>query len=267
MSEDVLPVSLPASLRAEVRDDVAVLWLARPEKRNAINDATVLGIEAFFTLLPGGVNAVVLAAEGEHFCAGLDLAELTERSTVEGVQHSMMWHRAFERVEFGRVPVVSVLQGAVVGGGLELACATHIRVAETSAYYALPEGQRGIFVGGGASVRVPRLIGAARMADMMLTGRVYTAEEGQAVGLSQYLVGSGEGLDRALELARRIAANAPITNFAVLHALPRIAEANPREGFLLESLMAAVAQGSDEAKQRLRAFLDGRAKKVTEFHS
>jgi enoyl-CoA hydratase/carnithine racemase len=178
----------------------------------------------------------------------------------------MMWHRAFERVEFGRVPVVSVLQGAVVGGGLELACATHIRVAETSAYFALPEGQRGIFVGGGASVRVPRLIGAARMADMMLTGRVYTAEEGYAAGLTQYLVGPGEGLDRALELARRIAANAPITNFAVLHALPRIAEANPREGFLLESLMAAVAQGSDEAKQRLREFLAGRAKKVTEFH-
>jgi (methylthio)acryloyl-CoA hydratase len=265
VSDDVLPVSLPASLRAEVRDDVAVLWLARPAKRNAINDATVLGIEAFFMNLPDGVNAVVLAAQGEHFCAGLDLAELTERSTVEGVQHSMMWHRAFERVEFGRVPVVSVLQGAVVGGGLELACATHIRVAETSAYFALPEGQRGIFVGGGASVRVPRLMGAARMADMMLTGRVYTAEEGYAAGLTQYLVGPGEGLDKALELAGRIAANAPITNFAVLHALPRIAEANPREGFLLESLMAAVAQGSDEAKERLREFLAGRAKKVTEF--
>ena len=146
-------MSLPPSLRAEVRDDVAVLWLARPEKRNALNDATVLGIEAFFTSLPAGVQAVVLAAEGDHFCAGLDLAELTERSTVEGVQHSMMWHRAFERVEFGPVPVVSVLQGAVVGGGLELACATHIRVAETTAYFALPEGQRGIFVGGGASVR------------------------------------------------------------------------------------------------------------------
>jgi len=260
-------MSLPPSLRAEVRDDVAVLWLARPEKRNALNDATVLGIEAFFTSLPADVQAVVLAAEGDHFCAGLDLAELTERSTVEGVEHSMMWHRAFERVEFGRVPVVSVLQGAVVGGGLELACATHIRIAETSAYFALPEGQRGIFVGGGASVRVPRLIGAARMADMMLTGRVYTAEEGYAAGLTQYLVGPGEGLGRALELGRRIAANAPITNFAVMHALPRIAEANPREGFLLESLMAAVAQGSDEAKQRLHEFLAGRAKKVTEFSS
>ena len=88
-----------------------------------------------------------------------------------------MWHRAFDHLQFGRVPVVAVLHGAVVGGGLELACAAHVRVAETSTFYALPEGQRGIFVGGGASVRVPRLIGAHRMADMMLTGRVYSAEE------------------------------------------------------------------------------------------
>lgn len=177
----------------------------------------------------------------------------------------MMRHRAFERMEFGRVPVIAVLKGAVVGGGLELACAAHIRVAETSAYYALPEGQRGTFVGGGASVQVPRLIGVARMADMMLTGRVYDAEEGQAVGLSHYLVSSGDGLEPALELARRVAENSPITNFAVLQALPRIAEANPRAGFLLESLMAAVAQGSDEAKDRVRAFLDAHAKKVTKF--
>jgi enoyl-CoA hydratase/carnithine racemase len=176
-----------------------------------------------------------------------------------------MWHRAFERVEFGRVPVVAVLKGAVVGGGLELACAAHVRVAERNAYYALPEGQRGIFVGGGASVRVPRLIGTARMADMMLTGRVYDAEAGYHLGLSQYLVGDGEGLAKGLELARKIAMNAPITNFAVIHALPRIAEASPQEGFMMEALMAAVAQGSDEAKERLRAFLEKRAKKVTEF--
>jgi len=177
----------------------------------------------------------------------------------------MMWHRVFEQIELGRVPVVAVLKGAVVGGGIELAAAAHIRVAERSAYYALPEGQRGIFVGGGAAVRVPRLIGTARMADMMLTGRVYGAEEGQALGISHYLVDNGQGLGKALELAGKIAANSPVTNFAVIHALPRIAEANPREGFLMEALMAAIAQGSDEAKERLRAFLEKRAKKVTEF--
>ena len=256
---------LPSSLQTERRGEIAILRLARPEKRNALNDPTVEGIGSFFASLAADAKAVVLDAVGDNFSAGLDLSELSERSTVEGVAHAMMWHRVFEQIELGRVPVVAVLKGAVVGGGLELAAAAHIRVAERSAYYALPEGQRGIFVGGGASVRVPRLIGAARMADMMLTGRVYGAEEGQALGLSHYLVEAGQGLTRALELAGKIALNAPITNFAVIHALPRIAEANPREGFMLEALMAAVAQGSDEAKDRLRAFLEKRAKKVTEF--
>ena len=78
-----------------------------------------------------------------------------------------MWHRVFDRIQYSRVPVIAALRGAVIGGGLELACAAHIRVAEPSAYFALPEGQRGIFVGGGGSVRIPRLIGVARMADMM----------------------------------------------------------------------------------------------------
>jgi enoyl-CoA hydratase/carnithine racemase len=255
-------VPLPSSLRVELHGDVAVLRLSRVAKRNALNDATVLGLEAFFSPPPAGVGAVVLDAEGEHFSAGLDLSELTERDAFGGLEHSMMWHRAFERLEGGRVPVISVLKGAVVGGGLELASATHIRVAEPTTFYALPEGQHGLFVGGGASVRVPRLIGVHRMADMMLTGRVLSAEEGQDLGLSHYLVGAGEGLTRALELAKKVASNAPTTNFAVLQALPRIAQANPAEGYLLESLMAAVAGSSRDAKARMSAFLEGRASKV-----
>ena len=89
----------------------------------------------------------------------------------------------------------------MIGGGLELACAAHIRVAEPSAYFALPEGQRGIFVGGGGSVRLPRLIGVARMTDMMLTGRVYSATEGASYGFAQYLTEEGGALAKAMELA------------------------------------------------------------------
>jgi (methylthio)acryloyl-CoA hydratase len=251
-----------ASLDIATDDGIAVLTLSRPAKRNALDDATMLAVEAFFAVPPSGVRAAVLAAEGEHFSAGLDLAELTERSTAEALEHSLMWHRIIDRVEGGPLPVVAALKGAVIGGGLELACAAHIRVAETSAFYALPEGKRGLFVGGGGSVRIARLIGAHRMADMMLTGRVHGAEEGHAIGLSQYLVADGTGLDVAIGLARKIAANAPLTNFAVLNALPRIAEAAPAEGYLLESLMAAVAAGSEDAKVRMREFLAGRAEKV-----
>ncbi|HVO48145.1 MAG TPA: crotonase/enoyl-CoA hydratase family protein [Steroidobacteraceae bacterium] len=257
--------ALPPSVKIALRgaDDVLLVTLARPHKRNALDDATVLGLAALLDALPSTVRVLVIEGEGEHFSAGLDLSELSERDTVAGVAHSRRWHRIFEDLEFGRVPVIAVLKGAVIGGGLELACAAHLRVAESSAYYALPEGQRGIFVGGGGSVRLPRLIGVSRMADMMLTGRVHDAQAGQAMGISHYLVGPGEGLTKALELAGKVSANAPMTNFAVLQALPRIAQSDPSAGYLTESLMAAIAQGDEEAKRRIRDFLAKRAGKVT----
>ena len=104
----------------------------------------------------------------------------------------------------GRVPVIAALHGAVVGGGLELASACHIRVADSSTFYALPEGSRGIFVGGGGSVRIPRLIGTARMTDMMLTGRVFDADQGERYGAVNYRVADGAGLAKGIELARKI---------------------------------------------------------------
>jgi len=263
-----LAASLPPSVKvalaqgADASSKVLVVQLARAQKRNALDDITVLALAAVFDSLPPGVGAVVLEGEGEHFSAGLDLSELSERDIVGGIAHSRLWHRIFENIQFGRVPVVAVLKGAVIGGGLELASTAHIRVAEVSAFYALPEGQRGIFVGGGGSVRLPQLIGVSRMMDMMLTGRVYDAQAGQEMGLSHYLVEAGKGLEKALELARRICANVPTTNFAVMHALPRIAASDPAAGYLTESLMAAIAQGDEEAKRRIRDFLAKRAGKV-----
>jgi (methylthio)acryloyl-CoA hydratase len=253
---------LPLSLRFESRGDIGILGLARPHKRNALDDDTVAGLEQFFSAIPDGIKAVVLHGEGEHFCAGLDLSELSERDVAAGVAHSRTWHRAFDLIEFGRVPVVAVLHGAVVGGGLELAAACHVRVAERSAYYGLPEGSRGIFLGGGGSVRLPRLIGTARVMDMMLTGRTYGADDGAALGFSQYLAEAGTGLAKGIELAGRIASNAPMTNFAVMHVLPHNAEQDRASGLLMESLMAAIAQGDAEAKRRLRDFLEKRAPKT-----
>jgi enoyl-CoA hydratase/carnithine racemase len=249
-------------LQVSVNGLVAHVRLNRPAKRNAISDSLIQQLHTCFVNLPDSVRAAVVSGEGDHFCAGLDLSELVERDIGSGVLHSRMWHAAFDAIQFGRVPVVAVLHGAVVGGGLELASACHLRVAEASTYYGLPEGQRGIFVGGGGSVRIPRLMGVARMTDLMLTGRVYDAEEGRLAGLAQYLVPDGEGLAKGLALAERIATNAPMSNYAVMHALPRIADQSQSEGQLTESLMAAVAESTPDAQSRLRAFLEGRAGKV-----
>lgn len=252
---------LTVSLRGE-QSEVAIVTLNRPTKRNALNDGLILAIRDAFQNLPQSVRAAVVDGTGEHFCAGLDLSELSERDASDGVFHSRMWHAALDCVEKGSVPVVAALHGAVVGGGLELASACHIRVADETTFYALPEGTRGIFVGGGGAVRVPKLIGAARMTDMMLTGRVYNAVDGERIGLSQYVVPTGTALDKAIELATRIAGNARMTNFALMHALPRIAEQPADHGLFTEALMASIAQSAPEAKARVRAFLEGKAAKV-----
>jgi len=242
--------------------EVLHIRLNRPTKRNSISDELLAQLHTVFVNMPKAIKAAIVSGEGQHFCAGLDLSEVSERNVFEGMQHSRSWHACFDAIQFGPVPVVAVLHGATVGGGLELASSAHLRVAEDSSFYGLPEGTRGIFVGGGGSVRISRLIGVSRMTDMMLTGRVFDADEGQTMGLSNYRVADGQGVAKALELATRIATNAPLSNYAITQALPRIADLSASDGLFLESLISSIAQGDEAAKQRVRAFLEGRANKV-----
>ena len=256
------PLSSLSMLQLQQAGPVLHVRLNRPHKRNSISDELLVQLHTVFLQMPGSFRVVVISGEGEHFCAGLDLSEVAERTVAEGMQHSRAWHACFDAIQFGPVPVIAVLHGAVVGGGLELASAAHLRVAESTSFYGLPEGTRGIFVGGGGSVRISRLLGTSRMGDMMLTGRVFDADEGQVLGLSNYLVTAGQGLTKALALALKIAANAPLSNYAITQALPRIADLPASDGLFMESLMSSIAQGDDAAKERVRAFLEKRAHKV-----
>lgn len=245
-----------------LKGPVAVLELNRPAKRNAMSLALVQALDRCLAELPASVKVVILAAQGEHFSAGLDLSEVPDMSAAQGVHHSRAWYQVFERLQFGRVPVIAVLHGAVVGGGLELAACAHVRVADATAYFGLPEGQRGIFLGGGGSVRVSKLIGFSRVTEMMLTGRVYNADEAFRIGLTHHAVPPGQGMAKAWELAERIAGNAEMSNFAIMHALPLIAEQPMAHGLMTEALMAAITQSEPDAKQRVEAFLAKRAHKV-----
>ena len=257
------PVALPSCVQVDMRDTIAVVTLNRPQKRNSLSDELVLGLQTFFSSIPSQVQAVVMNGAGENFCAGLDLNELKESSVTESFETSKIGQRLNDTVQYCKVPVVAVLHGAVIGGGLELAAAAHVRVAESSAYYALPEGTRGIFLGSGGTVRLPRLIGTSAVMEMMLTGRVYDAQEAhQLLRLTHYLVEPGEGLQRGIELAQKIASNAPLANFAIIQAMPRIADQDPQGGLFTEMLMVGIAQGDDEAKVRLRDFLERKINKV-----
>jgi enoyl-CoA hydratase/carnithine racemase len=201
---------------------------------------------------------VVISGDGGNFSSGLDLSEHVHREPADVMRHSRRWHEVMDRIQFGGLPVVAVLEGAVMGGGLELAAAAHVRVAEPSVRFQLPEGRRGIFVGGGASVRIGRIIGPDRMVEMMLTGRVYDAQDGTRLGLAHYLVAEGEGRVEALRLAGTIAANAELSNYIVIQALSRIDDMARADGLFAESLCAALAQTGADAQEGLRAFLDKR---------
>jgi len=246
----------------ELRGDIALVGLNRPEKRNAISDAFVETIAKTVERAQNEAKAAVLFGHGDHFCAGLDLAEHVKKSPIEGVRGSRRWHAVFAGIEHGTIPWFSALHGAVIGGGFELAAATHVRIADRTAFFALPEGQRGIFVGGGGSVRVARLTGVARMTDMMLTGRVVSADEAERWNMTQYVVEAGDAVEKAMELARKAASNAEISNYAVINALPRIQDMAKEDGLFVESFISSFTATSPEAEERLRAFLEKRVAKV-----
>lgn len=244
-------------------DGVWTVTLNRPDKRNALNAATVEEmIDLFGRARMLGARAIVLAANGPHFCAGLDLVEhhAEDRSPEQFMHLCLRWHEAFNKMEYGGVPIIAALKGAVVGGGLELASAAHVRVADAGTYFALPEGTRGLFTGGGATIRVADLIGKARMIDMMLTGRVYKAAEGVTVGLAQYL--ADDSLDMAQRLARRAAENLPLTNFAICSAISHMQNMSALDAAYAESVVAGVVNTQPDARSRLAAFADKTAARV-----
>jgi enoyl-CoA hydratase/carnithine racemase len=246
-------------LKIDIEGPIATLTMNRPGKRNAMCDELLDAIDGFFSAPPEEVRVVILTGTEGHYCSGLDLSEHVARNAEGTMRHSRNWHRVMEKIQFGGLPVISAMYGAVIGGGLEMAAATHVRIAEPSTIFQLPEGMRGIFVGGGATVRIGRILGADRMCEMMLTGRKYNADEGLALGLTHYTVGEGEAMALARKLAAKIAKNATLSNYMMIQAISRIEDMAKADGLFMESMCAAVSQTSEDAEEGLKAFLEKRA--------
>ena len=245
--------------------NVALIGLNRPDKRNAINDPLVDELRAAVLRAHEEADVAVLFGHGSNFCAGLDLAEALARATGQikppRKRRRHNWHEVFDLIARGPIPFIAALHGAVVGGGLELATAAHLRVCDETALFGLPEGQRGIFVGGGGTVRIQRVVGTAVMTDMMLTGRLLTPAEGLQEHLVRYVTPPGEALAKAQELAARVAKNSVETNWMIINVLPRIQDLSHDDGLFVEQLNSARAR-PPEAEARLREFVDGKAKRL-----
>jgi enoyl-CoA hydratase/carnithine racemase len=240
------------------KGEIAHITLNRPEKRNALNDDLIAGLDDFFSSVTDETRAIVVSGAGEHFSSGLDLSQHVARQPLEVMAHSRNWHRVMAQVARSPRPVIAAMSGAVMGGGLEFAAACHVRVAEETVRFQMPEGMRGIFVGGGGSVRISRIIGVDRMTEMMLTGRSYSGIEGERLGLAHHCVPEGQALQKAFQLAERVASNSRAINQFIIQALGEIATMPPEAGLYAESLTAALSQTGPDAEEGLRAFLEKR---------
>jgi enoyl-CoA hydratase/carnithine racemase len=249
----------------ELDGATALIGLNRPDKRNAINDSLIDELRVAVQRAHDEADVAVLFGHGSNFCAGLDLAEALARATGQikppRKRRRHNWHEVFDLIARGPIPFVAALHGAVVGGGLELAMAAHVRVCDDSALFGLPEGQRGIFVGGGGTVRIQRVVGTTVMMDMMLTGRLLSPAEGLQEHVVRYVTPAGQALAKARELALRIGKNSVDTNWMIINVLPRVQDLSHDDGLFVEQLNSARAR-PPEAEARLREFVDGKAKKL-----
>ena len=188
------------NLLIEHRGAIAIVTLNRPDKRNALRETLWHDLKNTFEGFGPDVRASCSPAPASILRRPRFVGAPASRSLREHF-HVALRTRYTRCIQFGGRPVVTAMQGAVIGGGLEVATATHVRVADATTFYQLPEGRRGFYVGGGASVRVAKIIGSGRMVEMMLTGRTLDAEAGERLGLSHYLVEPGKSLEKAIELA------------------------------------------------------------------
>jgi enoyl-CoA hydratase len=244
-------------LLRERREEVEILTLHRPEKRNALDLELVEAIhEALADLeTDPGVRAVVLTGAGDHFMAGADIAELRERRAPEAL--AAINSTLFRRVEELPVPVVAALRGYALGGGCELALAADLRVAGRSTRLGQPEVALGILPGAGATYRLPLLVGMGLAKELILTGRQVDAEEALRIGLVNRVVEDEEVIGEALALAGEIRNQGALAVRLAKRALN--AQRHGLDGGQrLESLAQGVLFESEEKRRRMTAFLERR---------
>lgn len=253
-----------AEVTLERRGAIAMLTLNRPDRRNALSRATVkeLGRLGRDLLRDAAVRAIVLTGSGDRaFCAGADLKERLTMSEDEVLALLRSYRAELGWLVDAPVPTLAAINGAALGGGLELALACDFRVACADAVFALPETSLGIIPGAGGTQRLPRIVGEAKAKEMILLGARLDAQQALACGLVHRVCPAGESLlDFALAFLAPIAEGAPIAQRAALRAL-RAAELPLAQGLDVELHAYEECLRSEDRREALRAFQEKRAPK------
>ena len=241
------------TILTERRDRVLIITMNRPEAKNAINGDLANGLWAAIEELntDPGVSAAVLTGAGGAFCSGMDLKAFARGENIGAI--TTFFQNGSEK------PLVGAIEGFALAGGLEIALTCDLLVAAEGARLGIPEVKVGLFAAGAGLIRLPSRVGYGRAMEMAVTGDPISAEEGHAYGLISRLAPPGSAVDVAVELAERIAQNAPLAVAASKKIIRATQGATEEELFEIQGSMFAPVFGSNDAKEGPAAFAEKRS--------
>ena len=240
---------------------VRVLTVNRPDKLNALDVATLDALHAAFdaAAVDEAVRAIVLTGAGpKAFVAGADIAEMAGLTPVQGRDFSLRGQRMMRRVEKMPKPVIAMINGFALGGGLELAMCCHLRIAADTAKVGQPEINLGLVPGFGGTQRLLRLAGRAAVLELCLTGTPIDAARAQQLGIIHRVVAAAELEAETMQLAGQLAAAAPLALRGILDCVNVGAECGIEEALEYESAQFGLVFSTDDMREGTRAFLERR---------
>ena len=253
------------TLLVDVRDRIATVTINRPDKLNALNDATIaeIGTAVHALLADDRVGGIVLTGAGRAFVAGADIGVLATQGPVEARERARQGQTVFRRIEMAPKPVIAAVNGFALGGGCELAMACHVRIASEHAKFGQPEVKLGITPGFGGTQRLARLVGRGRALQLLLTGEQIGATEALRIGLVNAVVPAAELLDAATKMLAQMLANAPLAIALCIEAVDRGLDMSVDEGCTLEANHFGLLAATEDMREGMRAFLEKRPAQFT----
>ena len=244
----------------EREGNIAVLTVDHQEKLNALDQRVVEEIgQALLEIEAEAPRAIVVTGAGERaFIAGADIGAMSSMDPMEAKRFSEVGHAAMALLDRSPVPTVAAINGFALGGGCEVAIACDIRIASENAVLGFPEVSLGILPGMGGTQRLPRLVGPALAKELIFTGRRLNAEEARNIGLVNRVVGQGEALGAAKELAAEIAANGPLAVRHAKAAANRSLDVDLVSGLEYEADQFALLFATEDAREGMGAFAEKR---------
>jgi len=254
-------------VKYEQEGAVAILTIERPEALNALNSQVLSDLDEAISKVEAAddIFAVILTGAGRSFVAGADIGEMVNFSARDGKKFGVHGGGVFLRLENMSKPVIAAVNGFALGGGCELAMSCDIRLASEKAKFGQPEVGLGITPGFGGTQRLPRIVGISKAMELILTGKTIGAAEAKAIGLVSEVYPPEELMDKAMEMAKAICANAPIAVAESKRCIRMGMQTDIATGSAFEAEAFGVTCGTEDKNEGMGAFLEKRAEK--HFHN